>query len=272
MPMQSRLVIVTVVKDDVDGLERTCKSIASQTGNPTHVIMNGGTSPAIIDATKRWSEQLGSTVVQQQDTGPYDAMNHALLELDPVDRVWFLNAGDVFATPDAYDYVDDRSSAADFIWGFGPVRVLETNGQLRHVPRQEPFTQRNHAYGRTPICHQAAVCRVQDLRGVGGFDKRYPIVADYRAFLMLAKISAPVQWELPTIEYRAGGLSDRFLLRGHWQQHRARREILGGGPAQSLHSLGYLAKMTARITTGRGIDLLARHGIGDPDWRSQRGR
>ncbi len=268
---ESRLVVVTVVKDDVLGLDRTCTSIAEQTAPVSHLIMNGGTGPDIIDATHRWSQELGSAVVHQADTGPYDAMNLALNQLQPRDRVWFLNSGDVFAEPDAYAYVDDLTCGPDFTWGFGPVRVMEPNGQLRHIPRQACYTPRNHAYGRTPICHQASVCRVRDLRAIGGFDEHYPIVADYRAFLLLAQISAPVQWTKATVEYRAGGISDHLLLRGHWQEHQARREILGGGPIESARSLGYVAKMAARITTGRAIDVLADRGLVASDWRSRRG-
>ncbi len=269
---ESRLVVVTVVKDDVLGLDQTCTSIAAQTTAVTHLIMSGGTSPEIMAATRRWSQELGSLVVHQSDTGPYDAMNHALGQLQAHDRAWFLNSGDVFAEPDAYAYVDEQTRGNDFTWGFGPVRVMETNGQLRHIPRQAAYSRRNHAYGRTPICHQASVVRVRDLGAIGGFDERYPIVADYRAFLLLAQINAPVQWTMPTVEYRAGGISDRLLLRGHWQEHQARREILGGGPIESVRSLGYVAKMSTRITTGRGIDLLAHRGLVASDWRSRRGR
>ncbi|MDO8732890.1 MAG: hypothetical protein Q7L55_10040 [Actinomycetota bacterium] len=268
----SRLVVVTVVKDDIEGFERTCASISTQSRHVEHLIIDGGSAPPMLECARKWAAELGSVLISEPDRGTYDAMNKALDQLNGHDRVWFLNAGDVFASPEAYAYVDERSSADNFTWGFGPVRVMEINGRLRHIPKQAPYSRRNYAYGRTPICHQAAVCRVRDLRAVGGFDERYSIRADYRALLLLSQISEPVHWDMPTVEYHAGGISDRFLLRGHWQEHRVRREILGRGPVESARSLGYVSKMALRITTGRSIDALARRGIVDTDWRSRRGQ
>jgi len=185
--------------------------------------------------------------------------------------VWFVNAGDTLAFDEAYAYVESCTSSEGFVWGFGPARVVERDGQLRGIPGQAAYTVSNHAYGRTPICHQAAVCQVAALLDVGGFDEaHYSIAADYRALLLLGRRHLPVQWAQPVVNYAAGGISDRHLLRSHWQQHRARIETLDHGFTDSARSLARFGRMSARICAGRSIDLAARIGIADPNWRRLR--
>ena len=263
----SRLVIVTVVKNDADGLEQTCASIASQDSAVAHLIVNGGVDTATGDVARKWAAVLGSQLVTEADSGPYDAMNKALNLLQPSDRVWYLNAGDVLAMSTSVSIADQRTSAPDFVWGYGAVKVIEKTGKLRHIPQQAPYSALNHAYSRTPICHQACVVRVKAMLDVGAFDSRYRIASDYRTLLLLSRLSAPVVWTEALVEYRAGGMSDRLLLRSQWEQFEIRRELFDG---QLPRSLAHLAKADARITVGRGIDLLARTGLIASDWRSYR--
>lgn len=265
------LVVVTVVKDDVAGLAFTCASLDRQTLPVTHLIVDGASGASLRPLLDERAALEGTTVVSQRDAGIFDAMNRALALVQPDDRVWFLNAGDALIHDDDYAYVDAATAGDDFTWGFGPARVIERDGSVREVQAQAPYTPHNHAYGLTPICHQATVVRAQLLLQLGGFDfAHYPLAADYRTLLQLARIAPPVQWDRPVVDYRAGGLSDRWLLRAHWQQHRARCEQLDTSPAGTARSLVRVTHMTARITTGRAIERLARTGIVPADWRRRR--
>jgi hypothetical protein len=265
------LVVITVVKDDVEGLAFTCASLDRQTQAVRHLIVDGASGAAMQPLLLERGARPGTTVVSQQDHGIFDAMNHALDLVQPDDRIWFLNAGDALIHDDDCAYVDAASSRDDFTWGFGPARVIERDGQVREVQAQAPYSPHNHAYGLTPICHQATVVRASTLQQLGGFDfAHYPLAADYRTLLQLARIAAPVQWDRPVVDYRAGGLSDRWLLRAHWQQHLARCEQLDTTPTGTARSLVRVAHMTARITTGRAIERLARTGLVPADWRRRR--
>ncbi len=267
---RSRLVVVTVVKDDVEGFERTCASLHRQTTRAAHLIVNGGSGAAMRESVDSWASQLASQVISGPDRGPYNAMNTALHALDADDRAWFINAGDTLATDDAYAYIDSATGRDDFVWGFGPVRVIEKSGELREIPTQSPYSLSNHAFGRTPICHQAAVCTVQAMLAGGGFDEHYSIAADYRAFLLLGQRCPPTQWDRAVVNYQAGGLSDRHLLRSHLQQQRARARYFNHDFADRVHSLSHLGRMTIRISAGRTVDLAARAGLVDSNWRRSR--
>ena len=220
------LVIVTVVKNDPDGLNHTLASIDRQDAPIRVIVMDGGSNDTTLEIIDQWQTSLAMEVESQPDLGPYDAMNRALAKLEDDDRVWFINAGDALLADDAISTALELTKASDFSWGFGPHQVIEATGEPRRTVRGEAFTIQNFAYGRVPICHQAVITRVSSLRDVGGFDLRYPIAADYRSLLLLGQRWQPKQWGDVLVQYRAGGISDRHLSSTIHEQGNVRREIL----------------------------------------------
>lgn len=256
------LTIVTVVKDDPDGLRFTLSSIQRQTGRARFLIMDGGSREATHDVLHQWSSTLDMEVESATDSGPYDAMNRALVKLDASDLVWFINSGDALIGDDALVVAERLTHGIDFSWGFGPHQVIEASGEPRRVVRGQPFSLANFAYGRTPICHQAVIARVSCLRAVGGFDPVYPIVADYKSLLLLGKRWTPMQWNDVLVQYRAGGLSDRNLSQTIQEQGRARREVLAPHGLSRFrdraHDVRRQGKRLARAAIG-GLGIEQRH-------------
>jgi putative colanic acid biosynthesis glycosyltransferase len=95
------LSVVTVVRNDLPGLERTHASLAEQVLRDFEWILIDGAS---TDATRaRASELLAEGIargVSEPDTGIYDAMNKGL-RLARGSHVLFLNAGDRLLGPDS---------------------------------------------------------------------------------------------------------------------------------------------------------------------------
>lgn len=220
------LTIVTVVKNDASGLERTLRSIDRQDAAARLLVMDGGSSDTTIDVIETWARPLSIEVESQQDSGPYDAMNKAIAKLADDDLVWFVNAGDTLLGDDAISTALKVTSRTNFAWGFGPHQIVETSGKPRRIVRGRPFSVNNFAYGQTPICHQAVISRISCLREVGCFNLAYPIAADYRSLIQLGLRWAPMQWDEVLVQYQAGGISDRNLQRTIREQSEARRAIL----------------------------------------------
>lgn len=242
------LVIVTVVKNDPEGLNYTLASIDRQDARIRVIVMDGGSTDTTLEVIDQWRPSLAMEVESQPDLGPYDAMNKALARLDDGDLVWFVNAGDALLGDDAVSTALELTEATDFSWGFGPHQVIETTGEPRRIVRGEPFTIRNFAYGRTPICHQAVITRVSCLRDVGGFDLQYPIAADYRSLLLLGQRWQPKQWGDVLVRYRAGGISDRDLSSTINEQGYVRRKVLQ--PRGSSVILDHLHDTKRQIRNG----------------------
>lgn len=252
------LTIVTVVKDDPSGLDATLSSIQGQSVSPNLLIVDGGSRDATLHVVQTWQESLTFQFMSEPDKGPYHAMNKALHKLGDEDLIWFVNAGDTLHGRDALERAINLTQDANFVWGFGPHRVCEVTGEFRRVEIGQEYSLTNHAYGITPICHQAVIARASILRQVGGFDARYPIAADYRSLLLLGKRWTPKQWSDVLVEYRAGGISDRDLNSTIREQGRIRREILQPRGESLVLDYLYDAK---RLLRNRARQLALRAGI-----------
>lgn len=219
------LTIVTVVRNDPDGLRRTIESVHAQNAAPDQFLVLDGSDdravvPAILaqnpeDAEYAWAEPRGV----------YAAMNDALSRTRG-EFVYFLNAGDVLASDDVLRTVASRIAHARPTWAIGRVRFRAMDGTPLPAPEWDYATERAalFARGRFPA-HQGVVVRTDLLRAHGGFDPSYRVAADYAVILRFAKVEPPLQLDLTLAEFTVGGLSTQDWRRGLREFHRARRSV-----------------------------------------------
>ncbi|HEY8964262.1 MAG TPA: hypothetical protein VIN59_07360 [Alphaproteobacteria bacterium] len=182
--------IITVTKDNPDGLERTRSSLKMQTCNDYEwIVQDGRTNP---------------------DTGIYDAMNKGL-DRASGDYVMFMNAGDVFASSNILAAIT-ALAGADFIYG----DAVE-NGQLKPA---------RHNIARGMITHhQAMIYRrkaVPDLR----YDTSYHIAADYKYTVQF--LAQAQNWQYiasPLCIFETGGISQVKTGLGRREQALIRQEL-----------------------------------------------
>jgi glycosyltransferase involved in cell wall biosynthesis len=252
------LTIVTVVKNDPEGLRCTLASIKRQKAQSRVLVMDGGSTAETLGVIEEWRSLIPLEVETQPDKGPYDAMNRSLVKLDVDDLVWFVNAGDVLIGEDSISRAQRLTCVEGFTWGFGPHQVIEASGEVRRTVRAWPFTPDRFAYGRSPICHQAVISRVSCLRDVGGFDVSYPIAADFKALLLMGKRWQPAEWADVLVQYRAGGISDRHLPQTIREQGTIRREVL---KPPSFALMGDVLYDAYRLTRHRARAALRAMGM-----------
>lgn len=261
---------MTVVLDDPDGLRTTLQSIdrpSQAFPEVSLLIMDGGSRRETLEVGKAFLTRRLDALHSSSDLGPYDAMNRALGLISDSDLVWFVNAGDYLIDKEVLSDVIQWTADADFVWGYGPVAIVESDGSVRSVPNQLPYTLLNHAMGKTPICHQTVVARAGALRSAGGFDLRFSIAADFKLLLQLGQRWKPRVWPRPIVAYRAGGLSDRNIFETRRQQILARRETLPLRGKPALEAKFADLRRLGRLGMGRGLDWLAVHRMFPGDWR-----
>lgn len=271
--------IVTVVRNDRSGLRATMESISRQSQRPNLLIIDGDSDDGTTEDARRWASRLHGEYLSEPDQGPYDAMNKAL-QLLPYDaRVWFINAGDLLLPDDAVATAERHTGHEGFTWGFGPHLVIEKDGAERRIVRGVAYSLANHAYGRTPICHQAVIARVGRLRDFGGFDLTFPIAADYKLLLQIGTELRPSVWPEVLVAYRAGGISDRALRLTIREQRLVRHQIQllrhENQVWDALHQVreaSYNANRHLRHAVGSTFDVLANLGLFPDDWRGRRGQ
>jgi glycosyltransferase involved in cell wall biosynthesis len=168
-----RVSVITVVKNDLDNFKKTVASIMSQTFLPVEfVIKDGGSdvnSQCYYEVVKR--EINNTIVISEPDEGIFDAMNSAI-DFCTGDLVIFLNAGDVFASPEALE-----SCVANIREPHG----LNIFSWIQGEEVYRPNLKLNGLIGGCP-CHQAIIYGRNILASMK-FDSELRFCADYAHLL-----------------------------------------------------------------------------------------
>lgn len=96
-----RLSIVTINRNNADGLEKTMYSVAHQTfGEFEYIVIDGASTDGSVDVIKKYESQFTHLKwMSEPDEGIYNAMNKGL-RMASGDYVQILNSGDSLATTD----------------------------------------------------------------------------------------------------------------------------------------------------------------------------
>jgi hypothetical protein len=220
------LSIVTVLKDDRPGLERTLASLSgSERHGVEHIIIDSSSdrtsSPALVGASG-----LRSRIIWTEPAGVYAAMNRGLAEATGT-FVLFLNAGDELASDRVITVLREAVTEGAVNWLFGDAEIVGVDGTVVTTPPWDYRREQKSSFsqGHFPA-HQATVVRTAVLRAVGGFDESYQIAADYGVFLHLTEVGPPLQLKFTIARFHEGGASTTGWARSILEFHRARRAIL----------------------------------------------
>lgn len=175
-----KLSVITINKDNAEGLRRTMESVLAQTCKDFEYIVVDGAS---VDGSTRVTEDLAREIrdagisinaVSEPDSGLYNAMNKGIRKAQG-DYTLMLNSGDWFVDSRVVETSLPLLDGTDIIQG--NVIRLEDGKQVL-----------DRGYGRTEISfidvqkghflHQASFVRRDLFDRVGFFDESYRIHAD----------------------------------------------------------------------------------------------
>lgn len=250
------LTVITVVKDDADGLSRTVDSVRRQNlSDVEYVVIDSsvdrGSVPAILDRAG-----IASCIVWTEPAGIYPAMNVGLAKASGT-YVYFANAGDEIADGalDDIRYVIDSHDPA---WLFGAVEIVGRDGTRTVTPRWDYTREKATAFSRGHFpSHQGTVVKTALLREGGGFDTSYAIVADYAAFLRFSHLS-PVVLDRVIGVFNEGGVSTQEWRASVRESHRARIRILAPQGSTAIRERLNTARQFLMLGTYRTFERLRR--------------
>lgn len=253
------LVAIVVVRNDPEGLHSTLLSIRDQNVSMRVIVVDGASTDETPQVAHQFATELNLLLVSEVDQGPYDAMNKGLSLLSDREIVWFVNAGDCLSSDSVVAYLRTQIDPQTFSWGYGPIRVCESDGSVRQISNVRDFTMRRLAYDIPMVCHQSVLARADLIREVGGFDTSLLIAADLKVELRLAQKWEPKIWDRPIVDYRAGGISDRHLLYNIFEQGHVRRAELNLHPLERLGDHLYDVYRILRLGLGKIKRLAFAH-------------
>jgi glycosyltransferase involved in cell wall biosynthesis len=219
------LCVVTVVRNDPDGLHETLKSLADQAVAPDQlIVIDGSDDKDSVPAELAANPGLPAAYSWHPPRGVYAAMNTGLAEVTG-DYVYFLNAGDTLASDDVIGRLRAALSDVPPLWAMGRVEFLAADGSTMPQPEWSYAEERNRLFARGVFPpHQGVVVRTDPLRQQGGFDTSYRVAADYASIMKLARTADPLELGFTMARFSVGGLSTTAWQQGLSEFHRARRE------------------------------------------------
>jgi len=169
------LAIITITRNDLNGLRNTIASIDEQSIRPDeHWIIDGASTDGTADYLSSLPSIPGRRLLSERDEGIYDAMNKGVA-LASTDFIWFLNSGDVCAAPDVVATVITALKHQPELDGIYGKLWFKTPYGLRSIGR--PVSARDFRYGMA-AGHPALVYRRNHLIATP-YSTRHRIISDW---------------------------------------------------------------------------------------------
>lgn len=167
-----KLSVITVNYNDAIGLERTIKSVISQTyRNFEFIIIDGGSTDESVEVIKKYEEHIDYWV-SEHDGGIYSGMNKGLHQAKG-EYINFMNGGDCFHSPDVLAQIFSLNIDTDIITG-------------KHVGSPHPNVGENgitmYDLYTGAVDHQASFIK-REIALRHPYDEKYKIVSDWKFFI-----------------------------------------------------------------------------------------
>ena len=204
--------IITINKDNANGLYKTIKSVVEQTfNNFEYIIIDGASKDSSVEIINQFKNKINYWI-SEKDNGVYHAMNKGM-NVAKGKYVLFLNSGDYFADKNVLQQVAAKSSDTDFI--IGNQLMLYKSGIKRAEQIPTPLTV--YHFFRSTIWHQATFTKLSVLKELGGYDENLKITSDWK-FIFLALVLHHKSFQALPIDisvfdtYGMSGASDANLI------------------------------------------------------------
>lgn len=150
--MKNKVSIVTISYNAENEIERTLKSVISQTyDNIQYVIIDGCSTDDTLNIVQKYKEKI-NVIISEPDEGIYNAMNKSLNYCDG-EWVIFMNAGDCFVDSHVLSRIFKNRDLDDFAVIFGS--TLTSKGLMP----LKPFVCKEGRALQMGFCHQSSLVR-----------------------------------------------------------------------------------------------------------------
>lgn len=171
-----KLSIITINRNNADGLKRTLDSVASQTNKEfEHIIVDGASTDGSVEVIKEYVQRVRSVIwTSEPDSGIYDAMNKGL-KMCHGEYVQMLNSGDFFIDEHVIERILPELDGTDIVQG-NVISVKDGKEEVRNGYGKSDLTFIDVMKGH--FLHQASFCRRVLFDKYGYFDESYKINGD----------------------------------------------------------------------------------------------
>lgn len=170
--------IITINFNNADGLEKTTKSILSQTFTDFEfIIIDGGSTDKSAAVMKNYQSRITYSV-SEKDNGIYEAQNKGIA-VAKGEYCLFLNSGDLFFSDTVLQKVFDSDLKHDVV--YGNIMLAKDGLQIRE--KKYPSELSSYFLLVDNLAHPAQFIKRELFQKFGKYNTKYKIAADYEFFI-----------------------------------------------------------------------------------------
>ena len=245
------LSIISINRNNAEGLEKTMKSVASQSFKDfEYIVIDGASTDNSFDVIqKHVSEYAHLKWVSEPDKGIYNAMNKGL-HMATGKYVQILNSGDVLASPDVVEKMLkalDEKGNPDILYGnmikaFADGSYVRDRGYAGETPTMYDFI-------RSTLNHDPVYIRKSLFDEFGYYREDLPITADWRWYVEAIPFGGvvPVYVDLDVTNFDMNGISETQIERREKERDEELRRILPVGVYQDYRTYYFPIEQVRRL-------------------------
>lgn len=222
------LSIITINRNNAAGLEKTMRSVATQTNKDfEYLVIDGASTDRSVEVIRRLEASLDGRLkwISEPDKGIYNAMNKGI-EMASGDFLQFLNSGDCLASAD----VTERMTRA--LADKGNPSILYGN-MLKDMPDGKALRDKCFAgkditllgFYTGTLNHSPAYIKKELFDKFGLYDESLKIVSDWKWYLQTIVFGGekPVYTDIDVTVFDMNGISETNKV----LDKKERRKVLG---------------------------------------------
>jgi glycosyltransferase involved in cell wall biosynthesis len=245
-PEKPLVTVITIVFNGEKYIEKTMRSVISQTyDNIEYIIIDGSSADGTIDIVKRYGDTIDYWI-SEPDEGISDAFNKGI-HFSTGDIIGIINAGDWYE-PDTVDQVVSHVSAKQFDIAYGTMQYWDlAEKKTDLVYSNDIFLHRNMT-----VCHATVFVMRRCYESIGLFRKEFRCSMDYE-WLLRAKVGGMTFLYINKClaNMIPGGISDRRWKYAIWEVTKAKTLYLPGKMNHIIYFVYQVIKRTTRYCIDR---------------------
>ena len=167
-----KLSLITINRNNVEGLRKTIKSVIAQTLDGfEYIVIDGASTDGSVDVIKQYENKI-SYWVSEPDKGIYNAMNKGIARAQG-EYVLFLNSGDYLVDKNVLVNVVAYELKEDIVYG---EQLVEKNGSLQKTLFLEPESISFYSFIKSSLPHQCTFIRKNLFDKIGLYNESNKIV------------------------------------------------------------------------------------------------
>lgn len=178
-----KLSIITINRNNADGLRKTIESVVSQTFTDfEYIIIDGASTDDSVEVIKEYADRI-TYWVSEPDKGIFNAMNKACRKIDYKSNYSiFLNSGDMFSNEEILRIVCDNLEDVDLL--YGNLLIIEKSKEWEKKYNQ---TIDFEFFLKDTLPHQASFIRSKYLisNETKIYSEDYKFISDWKLFIDL---------------------------------------------------------------------------------------